>query len=111
MSLAYAKCPVDVRESLVVQFFVDATRDEETQLSTRLMGFMNLKYTLAYSMEFESTKPVSNIPLHARSIETEDDTWKERDDNSECLLKALEILVNSLATEQTAPWRNLNVTC
>ncbi|GBN28823.1 hypothetical protein AVEN_182227-1 [Araneus ventricosus] len=30
MSLAYAECPLDVLESLAVQFFVDAIRDEET---------------------------------------------------------------------------------
>ncbi|GBM05358.1 hypothetical protein AVEN_46894-1 [Araneus ventricosus] len=43
MSLAYTECPLDVRENLVVKFFVDAIRDEETQLSTRLMDFTDLK--------------------------------------------------------------------
>ncbi|GBO20911.1 hypothetical protein AVEN_176677-1 [Araneus ventricosus] len=42
MSLAYAECPMDVRESLAVQFFVDAIRDEDTQLCTRLMDFTDL---------------------------------------------------------------------
>ncbi|GBN99702.1 hypothetical protein AVEN_120228-1 [Araneus ventricosus] len=37
ISLAYAECPLDVRESLAIQFFVDTIRDEETQLSTRVM--------------------------------------------------------------------------
>ncbi|GBM27691.1 hypothetical protein AVEN_95352-1 [Araneus ventricosus] len=37
MSLAYAEYPLDVWESLAAQFFVDAIRDEETQLSKRLM--------------------------------------------------------------------------
>ncbi|GBN24263.1 hypothetical protein AVEN_109699-1 [Araneus ventricosus] len=37
MSLTYAECPLDVRESLAVQYFVDAIRDEDTQHSTRLM--------------------------------------------------------------------------
>ncbi|GBM21294.1 hypothetical protein AVEN_149876-1 [Araneus ventricosus] len=37
MSLAYAECPLDVRESLAAQYFVDTIRDEEKQLSTRLI--------------------------------------------------------------------------
>ncbi|GBM68843.1 hypothetical protein AVEN_189734-1 [Araneus ventricosus] len=111
MSLAYAECPLDVRESLAVQFFVDAIRDEETQLSTRLMDFTDLKSVLAYSIKFESAKAASKISIHARSIETQDDIWKERDDKSESLLKALEKLVNSPAAVQDAPQRNPNVTC
>ncbi|GBN28822.1 hypothetical protein AVEN_182226-1 [Araneus ventricosus] len=42
-------------------------------------------------------------------METDDDTWKERDDKFESLLKALEKLVNSLAAEQNAPRRNPNI--
>ncbi|GBL53705.1 hypothetical protein AVEN_224912-1 [Araneus ventricosus] len=56
MSLAYAEFPLDVRENLAVQFFVDAIRDEETQLSTRLVDFTDLKSALAYSMEFDLRK-------------------------------------------------------
>ncbi|GBM16115.1 hypothetical protein AVEN_105846-1 [Araneus ventricosus] len=93
MSLAYAECPLDVRESLAAQYFVDAIRDEETQLSTRLMDFTDLKSALAYSMKFESAKTASKISIHARSMEADDDTWKERDDKFESLLKALEKLV------------------
>ncbi|GBN31869.1 hypothetical protein AVEN_86952-1 [Araneus ventricosus] len=111
MSLAYAECPLDVRESLAAQYFVDAIRDEETQLSTRLMDFTDLKAGLAYSMKFESAKTTSKISIHARSMETDDDTWKERDDKFDSLLKALETLVESLATEQNAPRRNPNLTC
>ncbi|GBL98624.1 hypothetical protein AVEN_139300-1 [Araneus ventricosus] len=111
MSLAYAECPLDVRESLAAQYFVDAIRDEETQLSTRLMDFTDLKSALAYSMKFESAKTTSKISIHARSMETDDDTWKERDDKFESLLKALEKLVESLAAEQNAPRRNPNLTC
>ncbi|GBL82392.1 hypothetical protein AVEN_252541-1 [Araneus ventricosus] len=102
MSLAYAERPLDIRESLVVQF-VDAIRDEETQLSTRLMDFTGLKSALAYSMKFESAKTVSKISIHASSIETEDDTCKERDYSFQSLLKLLEKLVNSLAAERNAP--------
>ncbi|GBN30040.1 hypothetical protein AVEN_175415-1 [Araneus ventricosus] len=47
MSLAYFECPLDIPESLAVQFFVGAIRDEETQLSTRLMDFTDLKLVLA----------------------------------------------------------------
>ncbi|GBM67231.1 hypothetical protein AVEN_208940-1 [Araneus ventricosus] len=85
MSLAYAESPLDIRESLAVQFFVDAIRDEETQLSTRLMDFTDLKSALAYSMKFESAKTASKVSIHARSIEIEDDIWKERDDKFESL--------------------------
>ncbi|GBL77213.1 hypothetical protein AVEN_12823-1 [Araneus ventricosus] len=111
MSLVYAEYPLDVQESLAVQFFVDAIRGEETQLSTRLMDFTDLKSALAYSMKFESAKTASKISIHARSIETEDGTGKERDDKFESLLEALEKLVNSLAAEQKAPRRNPNATC
>ncbi|GBO05895.1 hypothetical protein AVEN_174632-1 [Araneus ventricosus] len=111
MDLAYAECPLDVRESLVVQYFIDAIRDEETQLSTRLIDFTDLKSAFAYSMKYESAKIASKISIHARSIETEDGAWKERDDTFEFLLNALEKLVNSLAAEQNSPRRNPNVTC
>ncbi|GBM55413.1 hypothetical protein AVEN_150470-1 [Araneus ventricosus] len=110
-SRAYAKCPLDVRQSLAVQFFTGAIRDEEMQLSTRLMDFADLKSALAYSMKFESAKTALKISLHARSIETEDGTWEERDDKFQSLLKVLEKLVNHFAAEQNAPWRNPNVTC
>ncbi|GBN22650.1 hypothetical protein AVEN_237336-1 [Araneus ventricosus] len=66
MSLAYAEFPLDVRESLAVQFFVDAIRDEETQLSIRLMDFTDLKSALAYSMKFDLRK------LLRRSLYTQD---------------------------------------
>ncbi|GBM09108.1 hypothetical protein AVEN_5290-1 [Araneus ventricosus] len=111
MSLAYAECPLDVRESLAAEYFVDAIRDEETQLSTRLMDFTDLKSALAYSMKFVSAKTASKISIHAGSMETDDDTWKKRDDKFESLLKALEKLVESLAAEQNAPRRNPNLTC
>ncbi|GBM27383.1 hypothetical protein AVEN_250417-1 [Araneus ventricosus] len=111
MSLAYAECPLDVRESLATQYLIDAIRDEETQLSTRLMDFTDLKSALAYSMKFESAKTTSKTSIHARSMETDDDTWKERDDKFESLWKALEKLVESLAAEQNAPRRNPNLTC
>ncbi|GBN47253.1 hypothetical protein AVEN_112568-1 [Araneus ventricosus] len=75
------------------------------------MDFTDLKLALAYSMKFESAKTASKISLHARSIETDNDTWKERDDKFESLLKALEKLVNNLAAEQNPPRRNPNMTC
>ncbi|GBN10607.1 hypothetical protein AVEN_18038-1, partial [Araneus ventricosus] len=89
MSLAYAKYALDVRERLAAQYFVDAIRDEETQLSTMLMDFTYLKSALAYSMKFESAKTASKTSIHARSMEADDETWKERDDKFESLLKAL----------------------
>ncbi|GBO23681.1 hypothetical protein AVEN_274882-1 [Araneus ventricosus] len=110
MSLAYSECPLDVRESLTVQYFVEAIRDEETQLSTRLMDFTDLKSALAYSMKYESAKTASKISIHARSIETQDGARKERDDKFESGLNALEKLANSLAADQNAPRRNTNVT-
>ncbi|GBN80211.1 hypothetical protein AVEN_273285-1 [Araneus ventricosus] len=106
MSLAYAECPLDIRDGLEIQFFVDTIRDEEMQLSMRLRDFTYLKSALAYSMRFESGKSASKISLHARSLETKDVTWKEKDDKFESLLKAMEKLVNSLAAERNAPRRN-----
>ncbi|GBN90301.1 hypothetical protein AVEN_181344-1 [Araneus ventricosus] len=58
MSLAYAECPLDVRESLAAQYFVDAIRDEDTQHSTRLMDAKDLKSSLAYSMKYEAARTV-----------------------------------------------------
>ncbi|GBL98641.1 hypothetical protein AVEN_19696-1 [Araneus ventricosus] len=72
------------------------------------MDFTDLKSDLAYCMKFESAKTASKISIHARSMETGDDTWKERDDKFESLLKVLEKLVNNLAAEQNAPRRNPN---
>ncbi|GBM45318.1 Retrovirus-related Pol polyprotein from transposon 297 [Araneus ventricosus] len=59
MSLAYAECPQDVRDSLAAQYFVDAIRDEDTQHATRLMDAKDLKSALAYSMKYEAAKTVS----------------------------------------------------
>ncbi|GBM09512.1 hypothetical protein AVEN_250173-1 [Araneus ventricosus] len=84
MSLAYAECPLDVRESLAVQYFVDAIRDEDTQYSTRLMDAKDLKSSLAYGMKYETARSVSKTSRHVRSMETEDHTSRERDDKFEC---------------------------
>ncbi|GBM70035.1 Retrovirus-related Pol polyprotein from transposon 412 [Araneus ventricosus] len=54
------------------------------------MDFTDLKSALAYSMKFESAKTASKISIHAGSMKTDDDTWKERYDKFESLLKALE---------------------
>ncbi|GBM13702.1 hypothetical protein AVEN_66261-1, partial [Araneus ventricosus] len=43
MSLAYAECPLDVWESLAIQYVVDATKDEDTQHSTRLIGCQGIE--------------------------------------------------------------------
>ncbi|GBO07942.1 hypothetical protein AVEN_215829-1 [Araneus ventricosus] len=75
------------------------------------MDFTDLKSALAYSMKFESAKTTSKTSIHARSMETNDDIWKERDDKFESLWKALEKLVESLAAEQNAPRQNPNLTC
>ncbi|GBL73575.1 Retrovirus-related Pol polyprotein from transposon 297 [Araneus ventricosus] len=64
MSLAYAECPLDVRESLAAQYFVDAIRDEDTQHSTRLMDAKELKSSLAYSMKYEAARTVSKTSRH-----------------------------------------------
>ncbi|GBM25007.1 hypothetical protein AVEN_204495-1 [Araneus ventricosus] len=69
LSLAYAECPLDVRESLAAQYFVDAIRDEDTQQSTRLMDAKDLKSALAYSMKYEAARTVSKTSRHVRSIE------------------------------------------
>ncbi|GFT92044.1 CCHC-type domain-containing protein [Nephila pilipes] len=69
MSLAYAECPLDIRESLAAQYFIDALRGEDTQHSTRLMDAEDLKSTLAYSMEYEAARTVSKTSKHVRSLE------------------------------------------
>ncbi|GBO08933.1 hypothetical protein AVEN_6510-1 [Araneus ventricosus] len=69
MSLAYAECPQDVRDSLAAQYFVDAIRDEDTLHATRLMDAKDLKSALAYSMKYEVAKTVSKTSRNVRSIE------------------------------------------
>ncbi|GBL98858.1 hypothetical protein AVEN_67304-1 [Araneus ventricosus] len=112
MSLAYAECPLDVRESLAAQYFVDAIRDEDTQHSTRLMDSKDLKSSLAYSMKYEAARTVSKTSRHVRSIETEDHMSRERDDKFEFFFNRLEKLLNSsVAGKKNTPRRNSNVTC
>ncbi|GBO28006.1 hypothetical protein AVEN_129844-1 [Araneus ventricosus] len=112
MSLAYAECPQDVRDSLAAQYFVDAIRDEDTQHATRLMDAKDLKSALAYSMKYEAAKTVSKTSRNVRSIEVEDGTGKEKDEKFDCLLKTLEKLLNShVAGKKNTPRRNPNVTC
>ncbi|GBN72220.1 Retrovirus-related Pol polyprotein from transposon 297, partial [Araneus ventricosus] len=112
MSLAYAECPQDVRDSLAAQYFVDAIRDEDTQHATRLMDAKDLKSALAYSMKYEAVKTVSKTSRNVRSIEVEDGTEKEKDEKFECLFKTLEKLLNShVAGKKNTPRRNQNVTC
>ncbi|GBN57088.1 Transposon Ty3-I Gag-Pol polyprotein [Araneus ventricosus] len=112
MSLAYAECPQDVRDSLAAQYFVDAIRDEDTQHATRLMDAKDLKSALVYSMKYEAAKTVSKTSRNVRSIEVEDGTGKEKDEKFDCLLKTLEKLLNShVAGKKNTPRRNPNVTC
>ncbi|GBM15615.1 hypothetical protein AVEN_95251-1 [Araneus ventricosus] len=82
MSLSYAECPQDVRDSLAVQYFVDAIKDEDTQHATRLMDAKDLKSALTYSMKYEAAKTVSKTSRHVRSIEIEDDTGEKKTKNS-----------------------------
>ncbi|GBN08212.1 hypothetical protein AVEN_94007-1 [Araneus ventricosus] len=112
MSLAYAECPLDVRESLAAQYFVDAIRDEDTQHSTRLMDAKDLKSSLDYSMKYEAERTVSKTSRHVRSIETEDHMSRERDDKFEFFFNKLEKLLNSsVAGKKNTPPRNSNMTC
>ncbi|GBM75165.1 hypothetical protein AVEN_244123-1 [Araneus ventricosus] len=76
MSLAYAECPQDVRDSLAAQYFVDAIRDENTQHATRLMDAKDFKSALAYRMKYEAAKTVSKTSRNVKSIEIEDGTGK-----------------------------------
>ncbi|GFT57238.1 CCHC-type domain-containing protein [Nephila pilipes] len=112
MSLAYAECPLDIRESLAAQYFVDAIRDEDTQHSTRLMDAKDLKSALAYSvMKYEAARTVSKTSKHVRSLEGEDDS-KKKEDKFESLFNRLEKLLNYCITEKkNASRRNPNVTC
>ncbi|GBM64777.1 hypothetical protein AVEN_92097-1 [Araneus ventricosus] len=85
MSLAYAECPLDARESLAAQYFVDAIRYEDTQHSTMLMDAKDLKSALEYNMKYETARTVSKISRHVRTIEIEGNTSRERDDKFESL--------------------------
>ncbi|GBM36470.1 hypothetical protein AVEN_234846-1 [Araneus ventricosus] len=112
MSLAYAECPLDVRESLAAQYFVDAIRDEDTQHSTRLMDAKDLKSSLAYSTKYEAARTVSKTSRHVRSMETDNHTSRERDDKFEFFFNRLEKLLNGSVTgKKNTPRRNPNVTC
>ncbi|GBL68911.1 hypothetical protein AVEN_18051-1 [Araneus ventricosus] len=112
MSLAYAECPPDVRESLVAQYFIDAIRDEDTQHSTRLMDAKDLKSALVYSMKYEAARTVSKTSRHVKSMEIEDNNSRERDDKFESLFNRLEKLLNSsVAGRKNTPQRKSNVTC
>ncbi|GFU02019.1 transposon Ty3-I Gag-Pol polyprotein [Nephila pilipes] len=111
MSLAYAESPLDIRESLAAQYFVDAIRDEDTQHSTRLMDAKYLKSALAYSMKHEAARTVSKTSNNVRSLEVEDDS-KKKEDKFESLIDRLEKLLNNCITEKkNATRRNPNVTC
>ncbi|GBN20266.1 hypothetical protein AVEN_106505-1, partial [Araneus ventricosus] len=83
MSLAYAECPMDVRESLAAQYFVDAIRDEDTQHSTRLMDAKDLKSSLAYSMKYEAARTVSKTSRHC--------CWKEEHSSAKLERDLLEV--------------------
>ncbi|GBN97651.1 hypothetical protein AVEN_252660-1 [Araneus ventricosus] len=108
MSLAYAKCPLDVRESLAAQYFVDTIRDD-VQHSTRWMDAKDLKSSLAYSMKYETARTVSKTSRHVRSIETKDHMNRERDDKFEFFFNRLEKLLNSsVAGKNNTSWQNSN---
>ncbi|GBN09632.1 hypothetical protein AVEN_177371-1 [Araneus ventricosus] len=78
MSLAYAECPQNVRDSLAAQYFVDSIRHVDTQHATRLMDAKDLKSALSYSMKYGAAKTVSVPSRNVRSIEIEDGTGKEK---------------------------------
>ncbi|GBO21022.1 hypothetical protein AVEN_82598-1 [Araneus ventricosus] len=75
MTLAYAKCPLDIWESLAAQYFMD----EDTQHSTRLMDTKDLKSALAYSMKYEAARTVSKTSRHCCWKEEHSSTKLERD--------------------------------
>ncbi|GBN22573.1 hypothetical protein AVEN_56246-1 [Araneus ventricosus] len=103
MNLAYTERPLDVRESLTIKFFVDAIRDGDTQVSTRLMDFADLKSALAYSMKYEASKIVSQISIHARPIRIEVNTGKENDEKFESLFLRLKFIGQTWGWEEKRP--------
>ncbi|GBM35515.1 hypothetical protein AVEN_106749-1 [Araneus ventricosus] len=71
-----------------------------------------MKSALAYSMKYEAAKTVSKASRHARSVEIEEETGKEKDNKFESLQKILEKLSNNLAArKKTVPRRNPIVAC
>ncbi|GBM86029.1 hypothetical protein AVEN_30525-1 [Araneus ventricosus] len=112
MSLAYAECPLDVRERLAAQYFIDAIRDEETQHPNKFMDARDLKSSLDYSLKYEAARTVSKTSRHVRSMETEDHSSRERDDKFEFFFNRLEKLLNSsVAGKKNTPSRKPNMTC
>ncbi|GBN20335.1 hypothetical protein AVEN_131316-1 [Araneus ventricosus] len=112
MNMAYVECPLDVRESLAAQYFVDAIRNEGTQHSTMLMDAKDLKSALSYSMKYQAARTVSRTSRHVRSIEIENNTSREGDDKFYSLCNRLGKLFNSsVAGKKNTPRRNPNVTC
>ncbi|GBN23175.1 hypothetical protein AVEN_156248-1 [Araneus ventricosus] len=91
MSLAYAECPLDVRESLAAQYFADVIRDEDTQNSIRLMDGKDLKSSLAYSMKYEAARTVSKTSRHC--------CWKEEHSSAKLVRDLLEVQQEEARTE------------
>ncbi|GBN21579.1 hypothetical protein AVEN_112379-1 [Araneus ventricosus] len=71
----------------------NAIREEDTQHAMRLMDAKDLKSALAYSMKYEAAKTVSKTSRNVRSIETEDDTSRESDDEYESLFNILKKII------------------
>ncbi|GBO34050.1 hypothetical protein AVEN_211868-1 [Araneus ventricosus] len=94
MILVNAECPLDTRESLAAQYFVDSIRDEDKHHCMRLIDAKDLKSALTYSMKHDAAKTVSKTYRHVRSIEIEEDTGKGNDDKFDSLLNRLERLLN-----------------
>ncbi|GBN14954.1 hypothetical protein AVEN_171821-1 [Araneus ventricosus] len=78
ISVAYAECSQDVRDSLSAQYFVDAIRYEDTQHATRVMDTKDLKSDLAYSMKYETAKTVSKTFRNQSEINRDRGWYWER---------------------------------
>ncbi|GFT28015.1 CCHC-type domain-containing protein [Nephila pilipes] len=62
--LAFADCPADVRDTLVVQYFIDGVKDPEIQKALRLAELKDLKSALVYGLKYEAAQQASRRDRH-----------------------------------------------
>lgn len=62
--MAHSDCPADVRDNLVLQYFVDGVRDPDIQKTLRIADIKDKKSALVYSMTFETAQQASHKNRH-----------------------------------------------
>ncbi|GFS82595.1 gag-Pol polyprotein [Nephila pilipes] len=62
--LAFSDCPVETRQDLTLQNFIDSMRDPETQKALRLAYVKDIGYALIYAHKIEATQQVTHKDWH-----------------------------------------------